>query len=316
MVLLGLFFGFVVDRAQEAPPEPHNQKIERPLAPAGEEIHGSTATEAATGPGAGRIVLDLSMGSFTVVPAPAGEPLRVDANFDRSRFELEESYEQHPDGSWTQKIRFGSKTRGFLIGNVDADDNQLTIHVPTGIRFALEADISMGESDFDLTGLGVASAEFDVSMGSHKVHFDAPSPARLSHFTIDGSMGEVSVRGLGWASPLEVDADHSMGELVVDLSGDWQGDAVIRTDSSMGPTRVDVPDNVELDDSGTTVAIGQKTSASRVAPPPGAPRLRLESSVSMGELEIRSISAATDPATEVELELTTTPEVPEPPTVP
>ena len=62
----------------------------------------------------GRLVLDLSMGEFTIRPGPAGEPLRVEADFDSNAFQLSEEFTQDEDGEWTYEVGFGSK--GGLLG--------------------------------------------------------------------------------------------------------------------------------------------------------------------------------------------------------
>ncbi len=57
----------------------------------------------------GTIEVDLDIGDFTIKPGPADQPIRVDADYDTSKFELREEMVRNPDGTWTYKVKFGAK---------------------------------------------------------------------------------------------------------------------------------------------------------------------------------------------------------------
>lgn len=94
----------------------------------------------------GRVVLDLSMGEFIIQPGPAGEPIRVDADFDASTFELTEEYQESADGGWTYELSFGSR-RGFLgmlFGGGHQGNNRVELTIPRGTPVDIVGEIGLG----------------------------------------------------------------------------------------------------------------------------------------------------------------------------
>ena len=53
----------------------------------------------------GKVVLRLSAGEFHVMPAAPGEPLRVEATYDRLTYDMKERLETLEDG-WTYELEF------------------------------------------------------------------------------------------------------------------------------------------------------------------------------------------------------------------
>lgn len=306
--LFGVWIWMAAKDAVDQPSTPEENRTVRelpPIAPAPDQPSSPAGTrapgEVPTTGASGRLVLDLSMGEFEVVPIPAGEALRVESRYDTSRFRLTESFDTGADGRWTQRITFGPK-RKFLIGQVDAGENLVRVFVPAGHRFDLEAELTMGESRLDLSTLNLGRVELELSMGDHRVEINSPGLAPADSFVVDSKMGQMTFRGLGWASPASARFDHSMGELDLSLDGSWQGDAKVDLDATMGPIRLRVPEDVDLRLEATTVKIGSRNQDERPAPPPGAPVLTVTSDVTMGELDVSTVTTAPaeEPSPEIE----------------
>ncbi len=240
--------------------------------------------------GAGRVVLDLKMGEFIIRPGPAGEPIRIDADYDAGTFELTEELTSDEDGGWTYEVGFGSK-RGFLGlvlgGGRHNVDNRIEITIPRGHPIDLVGSVSMGELEADLGGLWIRRVDVELGLGDHFVEFRDPLPYPMESFRAEMSMGSVEVRSLGDASPGSVEVDHSMGELFLDLKGAWQDDAEIDVDFQMGECRIWLPEDVHVDIERASVGLGESSiDRPRTEPPEDAPTLTLNVSGSMGEANI------------------------------
>ncbi len=244
-----------------------------------------------TGAAPGRLILDLSMGDFTIQPGPPDEPLRVDADYDANSFELEEVFTQQDDGTWIYDVRFGGRG-GFLgmlfRGGGESGRNKVVITIPRGYPLEIAGSIGMGESETDLGGLWLKSVSLDYSAGDHFLEFREPLQEPMEEFVLDGSMGNLEVRDLGAASPGRVKIDHGMGELLVDLQGEWRQDASIDVSFSMGECRLWLPQNAHIDIARASVGMGEKRIDYREREdlPEGAPTLTLDLSGSMGELRV------------------------------
>ncbi len=286
-------------------PRPEQLQVERPL-PDAPELPRSPASdrpqigevlplpELAEFPSdselTGQVVIDLKMGDFVIRPGPAGEPIRIDADYDAGTFELTEELTTDDDGGWTYEVSFSSKRGwlGLLLGGGRHNiDNRIEIIIPRGHPIDLVGKVGMGEFEADLGGLWVRRVDLELGAGDHFVEFSDPLPYPMESFRTESSMGSVEVRSLGDASPDSVEVDHSMGELFLDLKGAWQGDAEVDVGFSMGECRVWLPEDVHVEIERASVGLGESSiDRPRSDPPADAPTLALRVSGSMGEANI------------------------------
>lgn len=231
-----------------------------------------------------RLDLDLSAGSFRIEPGEPGQPLRVEADYDRGRFSLQEHFDE---GSNTYRITFGARGGwlGMFRGSGEAD-NEIRILVPPDRPFALTGDVGLGESRFELGGLWISDVDLDLGAGEHRLLISEPLLAPLERIRIHASVGETTMSGLGNASPGKIDIDQGIGEMTVDLNGAWQRDAAIRVNLGIGECRVKVPEEVGLEVARSSVGIGESRTPGRREAPPGAPTLTLRVSGGIGELRV------------------------------
>ncbi len=208
---------------------------------------------------AGRIVLDLSMGEFIIRPGPAGEPIRVEADYDTASFDLTEEYTTSDDGTWTYEVSFGAR-RGFLgmllRGGVRDGDNRIELTIPRGHPIDIVGKIGIGESEVDLGGLWIRNVDLDLGTGDHFIEFREPTPFPMADFKIDSSIGEVEIRNLGAGSPRSVKVDHGIGELLVDLQGPWRQDAEVDVECGIGECRLWLPDSAHIDIESAKIGLG------------------------------------------------------------
>ena len=233
----------------------------------------------------GLVELDLSYGRFIIEPGPAGEPIRVEGDFDTSTFKLEERVEEGDDG-WSYRIKFGAR-RGFssLMGR--NANNEVRVILPADLPIRLVGEVSMGESQIELGGLAIQSMDLETGMGDHSIYFSRPLSLTMTDCAIRGSMGRLVIDELGNASPERLEAKHRMGELELDLSGYWRNDGAIRVRHSMGGVDIRVPDDVAVNVTKASVAMGGKTIDLPEETPAGATRIEVDAGVSMGELIVR-----------------------------
>jgi len=236
----------------------------------------------------GRVILDLSHGSFVVEPGPEGQPIRLEADYDKVGFELVENYETHGETGWTYEVEFRKKGLFGIVVNT-GEIPSVRVIIPRGVPFVLEAELGTGESSVELGGLWLLDADIEASLGEHRISFDEPLLAPMNRFVLEGSAGELTVEGLGNGSPRSATVEYSMGELTLDLDGPWARDAEIRAKNSMGALRVGFPDDVAVDLDSEGVWLGEQSGRGvpdLPDPRPGEPTLHVTVSVSMGILVV------------------------------
>ena len=234
----------------------------------------------------GRVVLDVTMSSFRIEPAPAGDELRLEASYNRGAYRLSEKYEARGESGWEYRLKFDS--RALLPITTEDPSNELTLYIPADMPAVLEGKIDARLADPDLGGLWVQEVDLDVGVGEHRVAFSKPTAVPMQKFSLHGSTGETSVRSLGNASPQEVKVRHSIGELFVDLDGAWKNDSDVVVASSIGECRIGMPEeSIRLDVASASTMIGDSAMSAlrrREAPPEGAPTVKVRAKLTIGEV--------------------------------
>jgi hypothetical protein len=236
----------------------------------------------------GRVRLDLAQARFEIVPGRPGEPLHVEARYDKSAYDLEESLEAGDAGdgaAWTYTVGFrrtrGSGFMAALREMIGGTRPVVRVVLPPDIPLLLDMNLQQGETSMDLGGLWLRRADLKFAQGGFELRVPEPLREPMESLRIDGSMGGGMISDLGNASPRNFDMEFSMGGLVVDLTGAWAADADIDITSSMGGTVVRLPRNVILE--GVPVQGLQPDPTAEIQPP----TLRFRTSSSMGEIEFQ-----------------------------
>jgi len=237
----------------------------------------------------GRVVLDVSWGKFSIRPGSPGDPIRLEGNYDAAGYELEESYDSYGERGWVYRVRLEPRGMPFVFNDEDTI-NHLRLTLPPDVPISLEGSIGLGESELDLGGLWLVDVDLEIGTGEHAIGFDEPLAAPLNRFRVDASIGELRIRSLGNASPAFVEMDHSIGEVTLDLRGEWRRDAEITARCGIGECGIRLPRDVGVELVRSQIFIGESELSALQSGPihvPGAPTLRLSLSAKIGQLSVR-----------------------------
>lgn len=238
----------------------------------------------------GRIILDVTRGLFSIRPGPPGEAIRLEGQYDAGSYRLDESYESYGEVGWIYRVEFHQRGIGLRpFVQHGPPKNQLSLVVPRDTPIVLEGRIGIGESDLELGGLWLVEVDLEVGIGQHELSFDEPPVWPMRRFRLDGSVGELRIGSLGNASPASVEVSRSIGELMLDLSGQWRRDADVKVRCGIGECRMRVPEDVGIEVRHARVTIGDThvpALADRRPARAGMPVLTLAVKGSIGELVI------------------------------
>jgi hypothetical protein len=264
-----------------------------PAAEAGGDLGAVPAPEAMSalpdgpdGMGEWTVELDLSLGDFVVEPAGPGEGLSVEADYDRARFTFEQEVDEE---AREVRVRFGQDGPGRFVFGSRESDNHVTLRLPRGVPLRLVGELGIGQTRAELGGLELTAIDLRAQVGDHALSFSEPTTGSLASFDLSSGVGEVTLHGVGNASPARLDVSQSLGELLVDLNGAWRGDATVTARLSLGECTIVVPEDVELDVDRVEVALGESNQPNprREPLPAGTPRLTLDVQGSLGEVTVR-----------------------------
>lgn len=229
-------------------------------------------------PAPGAVVVEIeARARLEIEPAPQGEPLRVEATYDTSSFELQESMEGSEDSGWTYRLGFretGSSWLGSLSRLFGGSQPRLRVLLPADVPMTLALTMAQGETEAQLGGLRLTSAELDVQQGGMQLEFDEPMRAPMESLSIRAAMGGFAAEQIGNASPRKLAIDCSMGGGFIDLSGAWVADSEIDIQASLGGAALRLPRDVHV--------VGLETTRVRPVRDPEIPRPTLTFSVTTG----------------------------------
>ncbi len=247
------------------------------------------------------VTLNLEEGQFEIVPGPADEGIRVDADYDEATYELTQKYDVDGKGHPTYELKF--KSRVSLLRRLanweqleeSEHDNHVIVQLPVNTPMILNMRISKGESEVDLSGLALRGLKTNLRMGEHGITVDEVNPIDMEELDIDTSMGEFGFDGLSRLRARKIEVTGSMGEVRVDLGGPLEIDTELFVSMKMGELSLFLPDNAIWDSSGLKAAlaeVGGSTDGPQSLDPETSPVLRLDGSVFLGEIIVDSYSTA------------------------
>lgn len=282
IMIVALVVGLAWMKATSSQPE--SQVLSRPIPeppPVPPSSLSADLPAAGAPPAGGRVVLDLSEAEFLIEPGPPGDPIRVEASYDRASSALEETFEPGDAGTWTYTVRF-QRNLGFLaklFEGMAGKSPKVRVLIPPDVPIDLDMNLGEGEAHVRLGGLWLTTAELEFAMGGVDLSIDEPLREPIESLSIKASMGGGNFRSLGNASPKRLDVDVSMGGMNLDLTGRWLRDAEIQIRQSMGGAGVKLPDDVVIEGIDHPRAMRQSSQEIPL------PVLRFSVSSEMGEVE-------------------------------
>lgn len=197
-----------------------------------------------------RVVLQVAVADVVVVPAPPGEPARVEARFDPRRFELKQTSQATGDGAETLHVHFaprGSKALALLRLKLGGEISHLRITLPLDAVVQLEGRLSATYGAMELGGLALEATDLRLDDGAVSLSFAEPLQAPMQRLSIQGRRGAVEVTTLGNASPAEARFRQRLGAIDLDLRGPWSRDAQIVIEGRVAGGSIWLPRDVNIE---------------------------------------------------------------------
>ncbi len=237
LVVLGVAVGIAVRQNRDTTFESRSFVPDIPRVATGEDATRPT-----------RLDLRVHTAGVTVRPVAAGEPLRIEADYDPRRHELTHRTER--DGEtvvMTVDLRPRDSTLMALLRvKLGGRPAVLRIALPRDLPLEIEGLVQRSYAAMELGGLSLASARLRVRDGGAKVSFIEPLATPMETLSLSGSRSSLSVVGLGNANPSETRVLQHIGAVDLDLRGAWRRDASVRVLSGAAGGSLWLPDNARI----------------------------------------------------------------------
>jgi hypothetical protein len=177
-------------------------------------------------------------GDLEVEAGVSDQLLSAQFRYNVEQWEPEVTY---TDGTLTIQQGDMKEDWGVPTGNTH---NEWKLEFSPEIPLEMNFDIGAGNGDLDLTGLQISNLDLDMGAGDFEVRFEEPNEAEMDELRLDTGASKVDIVGIGNASPENVVVNGGVGDLTIDLSGDWRGSADVEITAGIGSITLRLPDDV------------------------------------------------------------------------
>jgi len=136
------------------------------------------------------------------------------------------------------------KKWGIPGGNV-RNRWELKVSPETVLRMNVRAGASDGE--LDLTGLMISELDVDLGAGNFVLRFDEPNPVPMDHMTLDAGASKIEVLSVGNAGPERMRVQGGVGDIALDLTGNWTQSSDVTIRAGAGALRLTLPPDVGVE---------------------------------------------------------------------
>jgi hypothetical protein len=197
------------------------------------------------------------------IPLSGTEPVDVDIVFGAGTLELEAGVSdelfsgtfRYNVERWAPEITYAADSLTIQQGG-----DERAWGIPSGnirnrweLEFSPQAPLEMdvragaGEGELDLTDLKISSLDVDVGAGDFVLRFDEPNPVAMDHLTVDAGASKIELVGAGNASPETMRLQGGVGEISLDLTGDWSRSADVTVRAGAGALTLRLPRDVGVE---------------------------------------------------------------------
>lgn len=145
----------------------------------------------------------------------------------------------------TRELQVGvQKSDMRFTGRDDEEQPRLQLELSRATPIDLALDLGAVEADLDLTGLRLSRVHLESGASDGKVRFDSLNPTRMS--ALDVSLGAASFRGerLANANTPSIRVDAGVGNVELDMGGQWTQDIDLHVEVLLGVVTIHVPADV------------------------------------------------------------------------
>ena len=198
--------------------------------------------------GSARVVIEFSRGDFRLLPGVAGEPIGVEASYDKRRYNLEQVSSVDDSGNWTYRIALlpGGTSGGptWLASLFGARSPSLKVTIPPDVQVQLDTHISAAGGEIELGGLWLTDSRFVLEKAGIQMSVSEPLRESIGRLDLDLSMAGGQFENLGNASPTELNFNIRMAGGLLDLRGEWLQDSDIVIHAPMAGAEVLLPRDI------------------------------------------------------------------------
>lgn len=152
------------------------------------------------------------------------------------------------DGDWISALASGDfdidPELSLDLGDLkDFDESAGTLELKLGRRLPVDLKLSAGAvaTEIALGGVAVSRFELTTAASETELSFDDPNPVRMAELVIKAGAAEIKAERLGNARFDRFDFKGGVGDVVLDFTGEWDGNATGTVKMGLGSLELKIP---------------------------------------------------------------------------
>jgi hypothetical protein len=192
------------------------------------QLRGENALDVQVRYGAGR---------FSIQPAPADLLYRLQLRYDEDVFEPRTEF----DGR-NLELGLDGSGRNFRIGRHQG--GAMDVELAPAVPMELEIDFGAGTADIDLGGLALTALSIRTGASETLLDVSRPNPATLERAEMHVGAADFTARRLGNLNARRIEVNAGVGDVTIDLTGEWRQDGVVRVKMGLGSLELRFPEGI------------------------------------------------------------------------
>jgi hypothetical protein len=185
--------------------------------------------------------LDVSVtygaGRFVVGPAPEGLLYRMNLRYDEDLFDPVADF----DG---KNLRLGVDARGRNLHIGKHEGGELRVELPRSVPMSLALDFGAGRATLDLGGLALRDLHMQTGAAEARIDVSEPNPGSMGRVELEVGAAEFTARRLGNLNARRIQVNAGVGDVTLDLTGEWRENADVSVQMGLGALELRLPTGV------------------------------------------------------------------------
>lgn len=178
-------------------------------------------------------------GRFNVKPGGGGSLYEMTLTYDEDNFEPVSEYSR------------GILTLGVdgIRKNIDIDgENESRLDLTLSRRVPMDLELEFGavKADFDLSGVPLKSLSVTTGASESLLVVDEANPVPMGTVEIEVGAASFKSRGLGNLNAERITVDAGVGNVELDLTGEWKRDGRVSVDMGLGALTLRLPSDMGI----------------------------------------------------------------------
>lgn len=174
-------------------------------------------------------------GRFRVAPAEPGVLYRIGLRYDE---DVSAPVTEYENG----RLRVGTRQVGGardLLRN--RSSGELDIRLARGVPTDLRLELGAVRAEVELGGLSLTGLRLSTGASQSRLRVSEPNPVVLSRARLEVGAAEFTASELGNLNVERLELDAGVGDVTLDLAGEWRRDAEVRVEMGLGALELRVP---------------------------------------------------------------------------